>query len=79
MNDEFFDQLGRFILRENEDFLKENVTDDVREQIRMKIEQEERERSNELKEADKLREEEEAKKSEESRFSMFKKRVKGIE
>jgi len=79
VNDDFFDELGRFILRENNDFLKENVADDVREQIRMKIEQEERERSDELKEAEKLREEEEAKNSEESRFNLFKKRVKGIE
>lgn len=78
INDEFIDQLDRYIIRENKDFLKENVADDVREQIRIKIEQEKQDRSEELKAAEKLREEEETKKTETSRFSLFKKRVKGM-
>ena len=51
----------------------ENVADDVREQIRMKIQQENLERQEELKAAEKLREEEEAKKAEEGKFGFFKK------
>jgi len=49
------------------------------EQIRIKIEQEKQERSEELKAAEKLREKEETQKTEASRFSLFKKRVKGID
>lgn len=73
VNEEFMDQLDRYIIRENENFLKEDVADDVREQIRMKIEQEKLERQEELKAAEKLREEEEARKAEEGKFGFFKK------
>jgi len=74
INDDFIDQLDRFIIRENKDFLKENVAEDVREQIRLKIEQEKRERMEELQAAEKLREEE-AKSSEKAGgFGFFKKK-----
>jgi hypothetical protein len=74
INDDFIDQFDRFIIRENKDFLKENVADDVREQIRLKIEQENRERSEELKTAEKKQKDEEEKVAEESAFGFFKKK-----
>ena len=67
----FFDNLGRFILRENPEFLKLNISEDAIEQIRSQIAAEHRQRQEELKQADMIRREEEHLDS--PRFRLFKK------
>lgn len=51
INDEFLDELGRYILHENPDFLKLSISDDEIERIRARLAQEARERDLELKRA----------------------------
>jgi hypothetical protein len=73
-DEKFFDDLGRYILRENPDFLKLTISDDAIEQIRAQIAKEQRQRQEELKQAEKIRKEEEQKReAESSRFRLFKK------
>ena len=70
----FFDELGRFILRENPEFLKLSISQDAIEQIRAQIAAEQRQRQEELKQAEIMRQEEEKRQqAEASRFRLFKK------
>lgn len=61
---EFLEQLGKFILRENENFMKLEINTDVKDEIRRKIEQEKIKRQQELEEMERLRLEEEAREKE---------------
>lgn len=73
-DDIFFDNLGRFILREYPEFLKLNISDHAIEQIRAQIAEEQRQRQEELKQAELTRLEEERQQQLESpRFRLFKK------
>jgi hypothetical protein len=70
----FFDDLGRYILRENPEFLKLNISEDAIEQIRAQIAEEQRQRQEELKQAELVRQEEQKlQQAEASRFRLFKK------
>lgn len=72
--EEFFDQLGRHIIRENPNMFKESIGDDVKEALRARIEEEKRQRLEELEEAEKLEAaEDERQKNEGSRFGFLKK------
>jgi hypothetical protein len=71
--DEFIDQLGRHLVREI-DLFKEDVAEDVKEQLRAKIAEEQQQRQTELEQAEKERvEEEERKRNEGGRFQFLKK------
>ena len=73
-NETFFDNLGRFILRENPEFLKLNISEDAIEQIRAQIAEEQRQRQEELKHAEMIHQEEQSQQQLEStRFRLFKK------
>jgi len=65
-------------LRENEDFLKENVADDMREQLRCQIQMENQERATELKVVEKLQAEEEARIAEEKKLNSGFNRLKNL-
>jgi len=72
--EKFFDDLGRYILRQNPEFLKLNISEDAIEQIRAQIAEEQRQRLEELKQAERIRaEEERQQQTESSRFRLFKK------
>lgn len=65
VTDEFIDNFGKFILRQNPEFLKLDIEDDHKEQIRQKIKEDLKQRQDELEEAErllKLQEEKEAEK-----------------
>jgi hypothetical protein len=70
-NEKFFDDLGRYILRENPEFLKLNISDDALEQIRAQVAAEQRQRQEELQQAEELKAQE-REQSESSRFRLFK-------
>lgn len=70
LTDDFFDQVGRYIMRENENFMKETISDEARQQIREKMVVEQQQRLAELKEAERL-EEEERQKAQESKRGPF--------
>ena len=52
INDEFLDGLDRFIIRENNDFFKLKMDDKAKEELRAKVQAEQRKRMEELKEAE---------------------------
>ena len=52
INDEFLDGLDRFIIRENNDFFKLKMDDKAKEEIRARVQEEQRKRQEELKEAE---------------------------
>ena len=72
-DEKFFDELGRFIIRENPEFLKLNISDDALEQIRAQIAAEHRQREEELKRAEDLKALEKQQTTDASRFRLFKK------
>jgi len=69
----FFDDLGLFMLRKKENFFKIDLSDEAKEQIRAQIAEEQRQRSEELKEAETQEQEEEKSRKEQSRFQFLKK------
>lgn len=74
ITEEFIDDLGKFILRENPEFLKLDIEDDHKEKIRQSIQADLKRRQEELEEAErllKLEEEQEAEKK--SWKNLFKK------
>lgn len=75
LTEQFFDNLCRYIIRENADFLEEKVAEEVRERLRNQIAAEQQERQDELKEAEKLQAAEKEKLREErsGRFQLLKK------
>ena len=52
INDQFLDGLDRFMIRENNDFFKLEMDEKAKEEIRAKVQQEQRKRVEELKEAE---------------------------
>ena len=58
INDQFLDGLDRFLIRENENFFKLNIDEKAKEEIRAKVQEEQRRRIEELKEMERLAEEE---------------------
>jgi hypothetical protein len=58
INDKFLDGLDRFLIRENENFFKLDIDEKAREEIRAKVQEEQRRRMEELKEAERRAEEE---------------------
>ena len=74
ITEEFLDELGKYILRENKSFLSLNIDDENKEKIRQKIQEDIKRRQQELEEAErllKLEEEQEAEKK--SWKNLFKK------
>ena len=71
-DEKFFDDLGLYILRENPEFLKLNISNDALEQIRAQIADEQRQRQEELQRAEALNAQEKPS-VEPSRFRLFKK------
>lgn len=59
INDQFLDGLDRFLIRENNDFFKLDIDDKAREEIRAKVQEEQRKRMEELKEMERMAKEEE--------------------
>ena len=72
-NDKFFDELGRYILRENPDFLKLKISDNAIEQIRAQIAEENHKRQQELEQAEEQAQQENVHQLEAQRFRWFKK------
>ena len=65
ITEEYVDELGKFILRQNPEFLKLDIEDDHKEQIRQHIQADIKQRQQELSDAEsllKLEEEKEAEK-----------------
>ena len=58
INDQFLDGLDRYLVRENENFFKLDIDESAREEIRSKVQEEQRRRMEELKEMERLAEEE---------------------
>jgi len=59
INDQFLDGLDRFLVRENNDFFKLDIDEKAKEEIRAKVQEEQRKRMEELKEAERQAQEEE--------------------
>jgi hypothetical protein len=59
INDQFLDGLDRFLIRENDNFFKLSIDDKAKEEIRAKVQEEQRRRTEELKEMERLAREEE--------------------
>lgn len=77
LNEEFLDRLAKYLIRESEDFLKLEIDDSAKEQIRKNLEQAEKQREQELAEAEKLlKEEEEAEKNKPGRFDSLINKIK---
>ena len=74
ITDEFIDELGKFILRQNPEFLKLDIEDNHKEQIRQHIEADIKQRQQELNDAEALLKSEEEKISEKKSWkNLFKK------
>jgi len=73
LTEDFFDDLGRFILRQKENIFKIDITDAAKEQIRAQIAEEQRQRSEELQEAEIQEQENEKARKEQGRFQFLKK------
>ena len=74
ITEEFIDGLGKFILRQNPRFLKLDIADEHKEQIREKIQEDLKLRQQELEEADRLLEIERNKEKEKKSWkNVFKK------
>ena len=74
ITEEFIDGLGRFILRQNPQFLKLDIEDEHKEKIRQNIQADLKQRQQEVEEADRLLKLEEEKKSEKKSWkNIFKK------
>ncbi len=74
ITEEFIDGFGRFILRQNPAFLKLDIADEHKEQIRQKIAEDERLRHKELAEADERLKKEQAQEAEKKSWkNLFKK------
>ncbi|WP_455222270.1 hypothetical protein [Kaarinaea lacus] len=58
INDQFLDGLDRFMVRENDNFFKLNIDEKAKEEIRARVQEEQRRRMEELKEMERLAEEE---------------------
>jgi hypothetical protein len=74
ITDEFIDGLGKFILRQNSEFLKLDIEDEHKEEIRKKIQEDLKQRQQELEEAERLLKLEEEKEAEKKSWkNLFKK------
>ena len=74
ITEEFIDDFGKFILRQNPMFLKLDIEDEHKDQIRQKIQEDMKRRQQELEEADRLLKIEEEKESEKKSWkNIFKK------
>ena len=58
INDQFLDGLDRFLIRENDNFFKLDIDEKARDEIRAKVQAEQRKRMEELKEAERRAEQE---------------------
>ncbi|MCI0506982.1 MAG: hypothetical protein L0Z73_12855 [Gammaproteobacteria bacterium] len=58
INDNFLDALDRYLIRENADFFKLTINEKAKEEIRAKVQEEQRRRMEELKEMERLAQEE---------------------
>ena len=82
--DDFIDQFDRFIIRENPDMFSAKVDDKVKEELRAKLQEEQKRREEEMEEIERLQKEEEARQKEEKLaklnkgFDMLKKFPKAI-
>ena len=59
INDQFLDGLDRFMIRENNNFFKLDIDEKAKEEIRAKVQEEQRKRMEELKEMERMAKEEE--------------------
>ena len=74
ITEEFIDDFGRFILRQNPEFLKLDIDEEQKEKIRQQIQEDMRQRQQELDEADQLLKLEEEQKTEKKSWkNLFKK------
>ena len=77
LNDELMDRLAKYLIRESEDFLKLDIDENAKEEIRKKVQEAQRQHEQELLEADRrLKEEEEAEKNKPSRFDSLLNKIK---
>ena len=70
----FIDGLGKYILRENPEFLKLEIDDEDKEKIRQRVQEEQQRRQRELEEAERLEAEDSQKQSQASWKNIFKKK-----
>ncbi|WP_455208737.1 hypothetical protein [Kaarinaea lacus] len=76
INDQFLDGLDRFLIRENDNFFKLDIDEKAREEIRAKVQEEQRRRIEELKEMERLAEEEQLREKLERENKSIKKGLK---
>jgi len=74
ITEEFIDDFGKFILRQNPEFLKLDIADEHKEKIRQNIQADIKQRQNEIEKADRLLELEQSKEKEKKSWkNLFKK------
>lgn len=77
LNDDFMDRLAKYLIRESDDFLKLDIDDSAKDEIRKKLQEAQQQREQELMEAEqRIREEEEAEKNKRTRFETFLDKIK---
>lgn len=72
LNDEFMDKLGKYLLRENDDFLRLDMDESAKEQIRKNLEEDQKQREKELQEMEELLNKENKRKGLDSLFNKIK-------
>lgn len=77
LNNEFMDRLAKYLIRESDDFLKLDMDENAKDEIRKKLQEVQQQREQELIDAEKrLKEEEEAEKNKRGRFDTFLDKIK---